>query len=61
MFPCVISGQSHVQIVILQAKDKSATESCVTTSPFYAGRTIYGGASAYRTKDRSFVHSEVKI
>jgi hypothetical protein len=49
-------------MVILQGKDKSSHMTNVVSSPFYAGRTMYGGASAYRiTKDRSFVHSEVKI
>jgi hypothetical protein len=54
--------QLHLQIVILQGKDKSATKTSIIHSPFYAGRTTYGGASAYRnTKDGFFVHSEVKI
>jgi hypothetical protein len=49
-------------MVILQGKDKSSHMANVVSSPFYAGRTIYGGASAYRnTKDRSFIHNEVKI
>jgi hypothetical protein len=51
-----------VKLLILQGKDKSSHMSNVVSSPFYAGRTMYGGASAYRTtKDRSFVHNEVKI
>lgn len=43
----------------LLGKDKSSPKINVVSSPFYPGRTMYGGASAYRTtKDKSFIHSE---
>lgn len=45
---------------LLSGEDKSSAKNNVINSPFYAGRTTYGGASAYRiAKDRSFIHSEV--
>ncbi|GFG30688.1 hypothetical protein Cfor_07465 [Coptotermes formosanus] len=45
---------------LLSGQDKSSAKNNVINSPFYAGRTTYGGASAYRiAKDRSFIPSEV--
>ncbi|PNF42978.1 hypothetical protein B7P43_G09582 [Cryptotermes secundus] len=43
----------------LVGKDNSSSKSTVISSPFYTGRTTYGGASAYRaTRNKTFIHSE---
>ncbi|XP_069697921.1 nuclear pore complex protein Nup153 [Periplaneta americana] len=39
-------------------KDKASAKNKVINSPFYSGRTTYGGASAYRMKDGFFVPNE---
>lgn len=45
---------------LLLGEDKTSAKNNVINSPFYAGRTTYGGASAYRiAKDRSLIQSEV--